>query len=223
MKNRKQKMNTKNTNMSTTNTLARGAMVAALAVAALGMGGCAITPATERLNYQAQTGVKRIAQAENITVNVVTTDSREKQNIGQKINTYGMKMAKISAEEPVGKTVENAIEKELSSRGYRIDGNSNLKVSADITKFYSDTTQGWWMSNAAEVNLAVAVNENGKRFYHNQITGKGKTKSYIGISSKDVSDSLEIALTDAMTKLFNDQDFIKAITSSAPAQTASTN
>jgi uncharacterized protein HemX len=32
-------MNTKNTNMSTTNKLARGAMVAVLAVAAMGMGG----------------------------------------------------------------------------------------------------------------------------------------------------------------------------------------
>jgi uncharacterized lipoprotein YajG len=192
--------------------------ILAAALLTLGLTGCALTPATESLNYQAQTGVAHVAHAENVTVNVVTTDSRAEKKIGQKINTFGMKMADISADQPVDTTVDSAIEKELKSRGFHIDGKSSLKVSADVTKFYSDTTQGWHMHHNAEVNLAVTVKNNSNTVYSKLIKGVGETESSLALSTKDVVDSLGIALTDAMINLFNDKDFITTLTSSTPVQ-----
>jgi uncharacterized lipoprotein YajG len=220
MKNRKQKMNTKNTNMSTTNKLARGAMVAVLAVAAMGMGGCAFNPATRHIDYQTSTGATRVANAENIAVSVTTIDSRADKKIGQRRNTYGMNLAKISSDEPVEKTVNNAIEKELQARGFRIDDNSKLKVTADVTDFFSHTELGLAVKNNAKINLSVVVQDDGKTLYEKQVASKGQTKSYIGQKIGDIKESLEIALSNEMTNLFDDKDFIAAITP-APAASAS--
>jgi uncharacterized lipoprotein len=192
--------------------------ILAAALLTLGLTGCALTPATENLNYTPQANVQRIAGAENISVNVVTTDSRVDKKIGNKINTFGMKMADISADEPVSATVNNAMAQELKSHGFHADQNSKLKVTADVTKFYSDTTQGWHMHNNATVNIAVAVNNSGSTIYSHLFIGNGETETGMSsnggfISTKDIADSLKIALANAMTNIFNDKDFIAALLS----------
>jgi uncharacterized lipoprotein YajG len=195
--------------------------ILAAALLTLGLTGCALTPATESINYQAQTGVAHVAHAENVTVNVVTTDSRAEKNIGRKINTFAMPMAAVSADEPAEVTAKRAIEQELKNRGYNVSKNSGLIVNADVTKFYSKTTQGWHMHNNAEVNLAIVVKNNESVVYTRSIDGAGETTSTWGISPKDIAESVQIALANAMTELFNDPAFIAALTTAAPAQAAS--
>jgi uncharacterized lipoprotein len=146
--------------------------ILAAALLTLGLTGCAITPATESLNYQAQTGVAHVAHAENVTVNVVATDSRVDKAISHKKNGLGMKLADISANEPVEVTVDRAIEQELKTRGFKIAKNSNINITADVTKFYNEFDVGFWAAKAnGEVNIIVNVKSaNGQSLYNKNIT-----------------------------------------------------
>jgi hypothetical protein len=56
--------------------------------------------------------------------------------------------------------------------------------------------------------------------YTRSIDGAGETTSTWGISPKDIAESVQIALANAMTNLFNDPAFIAALTTAAPAQAA---
>jgi uncharacterized lipoprotein YajG len=192
--------------------------ILAAALLTLGLTGCAITPATESLNYQAQTGVAHVAHAENVTVNVVTTDSRADKAIGRKKNTLGMSMAGISADEPVEVTVDRAIEQELKNRGFTIAKNSNINITADVTKFYNEFNIGWSAHANAETDVVITVKRNNEILYNRKIHGDNDSTSLVAATAGLAKESLEKALANAMTELFNDPAFIAALTTATPAQ-----
>jgi uncharacterized lipoprotein YajG len=195
--------------------------ILAAALLTLGLTGCAITPATESINYQAQTGVAHVAHAENVMVNVVTTDSRADKVIGNKKNGFGMKLADINSDIPVDVIVNHAIEQELKSRGFNVAKNSGLKVTADVTKFYNEFQAGVFTAYAdGETNITVVVSSNGNQIFNKNINGKSRMFVQLATGS-NAKESVENALTDAMTNLFNDPSFIAALTTAAPAQAAS--
>jgi uncharacterized lipoprotein YajG len=198
--------------------------ILAAALLTLGLTGCALTPATESLNYQAQTGVAHVAHAENVTVNVVTTDSRVDKTIGYKVNGMGMRLsnnATISADEPVDVTVKHAITQELNSRGFHIAQNSNLMIVANIIKFYNEYDVGFASAKAnANANILISVSENNHVLFNKNVNGVNTETSYLAASPSLAKTSLEKALANAMTELFNDPAFIAALTTAAPAQAA---
>jgi uncharacterized lipoprotein YajG len=194
--------------------------ILAAALLTLGLTGCAIAPATESINYQAQTGVAHVAHAENVTVNVVTTDSRVDKLIGNMMNGFGMKMAGISADEPVSLTVDRAIEQELKTRGFRIDRTSGLKVTADVTKFYNEFHQGLAIKADADTDFTITIHRNDVDIYSKKIHGANSDKIWTFATASAAKESLEKALANAITELFNDPAFIVALTTTLPAQTA---
>jgi uncharacterized lipoprotein YajG len=194
--------------------------ILAAALLTLSLTGCALTPATESINYQAQTGVAHVAHAENVTMNVVTTDSRADKVISNKTNMWGMKMAGISADEPVEMIVDRAIEQELKSRGFSINKNSGLTINANVDTFYAKFVQGFAIHTEAKTDITVTVNKDGTPFYAKKIQGLDNTGGIYVISASDATKSLEKALSNAMTELFNDPAFIAALTTAAPAQAA---
>ncbi|MEQ1668712.1 MAG: YajG family lipoprotein [Sulfuriferula sp.] len=207
----------------------------AAAVLTLSLTGCALTPATESLKYTPQANVQRILGAENISVNVVTTDSRVDKVIGNKVNGFGMKMAGISADEPVEITIDRAIEQEIKARGFHIDPNSGLVVNADVTKFYSKANVGIPILTYgvhSNVEITASVTKNNSFLYKKAIQGSAGfnhrlalgidscTGSIFGTASSDDRCNLERALTDIMNNLFNDKDFIAVLMATKPTQTA---
>jgi uncharacterized lipoprotein len=195
--------------------------IIAAALLTLGLTGCALTPATESLNYQAQTGVAHVAHAENVTVNVVTTDSRVDKVIGHKKNNLGMDTADIKASEPVEVTVERAVEQELKVRGFQVGQGSNLKVTANVTKFYNEFS-GLFIANAtANVEIKVSVKNGDNLIYSKNLISTNNENAYkYAFPESAARKSLEDALAKAMTDLFNDPAFIAALTTAAPAQAA---
>jgi uncharacterized lipoprotein YajG len=194
--------------------------ILAAALLTLCLTGCALTPATESLNYQAQTGVAHVAHAENVTVNVVTTDSRVDKAIGHKKNTWGMITAGISADEPVEVIVDRAIEQELKNRGFHIARNSGVIVHADVTKFNNEFSLGFWQGHAnGQTTMLIDVKNNGNEIYKKMIDGTNSDGIQLATGG-NAKASLEKALANAMTELFNDPAFIAALTTAAPAQAA---
>jgi uncharacterized lipoprotein YajG len=195
--------------------------ILAAALLTLGLTGCAFVPATESINYQAQTGVVHVAHAENVTVNVVTTDSRADKVISHKKNGLGMTTAAINSDEPIDKIVNRAFEQELKARGFVLNNNSDIKIATDVTKFYSNFNVGIASGSAdAETDFNVSVYKNRALIFTKKYAGFNSDKSYLYMSTNDVKQSLEKALANAMTDLFNDPGFILAITTAAPAQAA---
>jgi uncharacterized lipoprotein YajG len=194
--------------------------IIAAALLTLGLTGCALTPATESLNYQAQTGVAHVAHAENVTVNVVTTDSRVDKLISHKKNGYGMKLAGISSAEPVNITVNKAIEQELTTRGFHLDSNSDIKITADVTKFYTEQKARLLMfGNDASVALLISIKTNNVEIYKKEVTGNYDIfRPAVGFEG--TTECLEGALKNAMNNLFNDKGFIAALTTAVPTQAA---
>lgn len=207
--------------MNTPQIIIHNKTILAAALLTLSLTGCALTPATESLNYQAQTGVAHVAHAENVTLSVMTTDSRADKVIGNKKNGFGMKMADINADTPVNVIVNHAFEQELTSRGFRISPNSGIKVTADVTKFYNEFQAGLFTGYAnGETNITVVVSNNGNTTYNKNINGKSHMPVQLATGS-NAKESVENALADAMKNLFNDKEFIAALTSAAPAKAAS--
>jgi uncharacterized lipoprotein YajG len=209
--------------------------ILAAALLTLDLTGCALTPATEMIHYQAQADVAHLAGAEKVIVNVVASDSRTDKVIGNKVNGFGMKMAGISSSEPVEVIIDNAIEQELKNRGFHISKDADLKIVADVTKFYSKANVGipiLTYGDHANVEMSVSVTRNNLIVYKKIIQGSAGFNhrlalgvdscqgTVFGTGSSDDRCNLERALADIMNNLFNDKDFIAALTSTLPAQTA---
>ena len=184
--------------------------------AALGSG-CALTVDTVQLQYLAQQGVARIEGADKVTVAVTLTDARtRKDRVSSKKNGYGMEMAAIVSKEDVATLVSTAIAVELRSRGFTV-AESRVTVGIELTKFWNDFKTGFWSGSAVgEVVCNVQVKKpDGNINYVKSITGS-YTEQHIQLASgPNAKNALDGALKDAVTKLMQDENFIKAILQAA--------
>jgi uncharacterized lipoprotein YajG len=192
--------------------------ILAAALLTLGLTGCA---STQTLNYQAQTGVAHVAHAENVAVNIVTTDSRADKVIGYMKSAIGLKIVSINSDEPIDKIVNNALEQELKTRGFTMNTNSGLIVKANVTQFDNDFDMHIASADANAIsNIEFSVINNGVVLYKKHVIGKNTEVTYLVVPPSLAKKSLEKALANAMTELFNDPAFIAALTTAAPAQAA---
>ena len=194
-------------------------------VAVASLSGCALTTEQIELNYAQQTGVSRIAGAENVSVNVQVADHRlDKSKVSSKKNGFGMEMAPITAAEDVAVTVRKAIEKELQARGFQLGSDAALvKVAADVTRFYNDHKMGFFAGDAvADLNLSVSVkSKDGALLYAKQIVAQGKEANTQLATGNNARIALERALENGMKTLFEDQAFLSALLAVSGSPSAS--
>ena len=109
--------------------------------------GCAFTRDYVGIEYKPYSMPQRIVGAENVEVSVNVNEVRVKENIGYKVNGYGMEMANIMANNDVAEVFKNAIIWELQQRGFIItyDG-SNLNI--ELCKFFNDFKPGLFSGSA---------------------------------------------------------------------------
>ena len=197
------------------------ALAVACCVAVASLSGCALTTEQIAINYTHQTGVAKIAGAENVSVNVQVADQRlDKSKVSSKKNGFGMEMAPITATEDVAVTVRKAIEKELQARGFQLASDAALvKVAADVTRFYNDHKMGFFAGDAvADLNLSVTVkSKNGALLYSKQIVAQGKEANTQLATGNNARIALERALENGMKTLFDDQAFVSALLAASAA------
>jgi uncharacterized lipoprotein len=197
----------------------------ACCVAVASLSGCALTTEQIVLDYTQQTGVAKIAGADNVSVNVQVADQRlDKSKVSSKKNGFGVEMAPITAAEDVAVTVRKAIEKELQARGFQLGSDAALvKVAADVTRFYNDHKMGFFAGDAvADLSLSVSVkSKGGALLYAKQIVAQGKEANTQLATGNNARIALERALENGMKILFEDPAFVSALLAASGSPSAS--
>jgi uncharacterized lipoprotein len=120
--------------------------------------GCALTTQTIDVPYQPVAGeaVQPVPGAENAVVAVHVVDSRTtyRDRVSSKKNGYGMEMAAIIASNEIPLTLQQALDQELQSRGFKIGENGPI-LTLELVKFYNDFKNGFFSGDA---NAEVAFN-----------------------------------------------------------------
>jgi uncharacterized lipoprotein len=123
-----------------------------------------------------------------------------------------MEMAAIVSTKDVATLVSDSIIIELRNRGFKVnEGRVTIKI--ELTKFYNDFKIGFWSGSAAgEVACNVQVKKpDGNINYAKAIAGMYTEKGIQLCSGENAKIALEGALKNAIEKLMQDEDFIKAI------------
>jgi uncharacterized lipoprotein YajG len=189
----------------------RSAISAVLASAMLLLSGCAFTTGHVDLGYQPTTQATKLATPESPRVSVVVTDKRPTQIVGQKINGFGMKTAKIVSNTDVPGTLKSAFETELNSRGF-IEGAGGNVVSVTLNNFENQFTIGFFSGEAnANIGMQVTVTRpDGSLAYDKYVTGQ--SKDWVEITGEDnAGRQLNAAMQDGVSKVFADSAFIDSL------------
>lgn len=178
--------------------------------------GCALNTETIGINYNSQTTAQIIPSVKKTSrLAVSVSDSRlDRINVSRKKNGYGMEMAGIESKDDVSLVLRKAIEYELLARGFSIGENAEVLINTDIQKFYNDFKNGFFSGDAvADLHMSVVVKTKGSKvIYTRNITARGIEASIQLASGDNAQKALEKALSDGLKKLFDDQDFINALT-----------
>jgi uncharacterized lipoprotein len=175
--------------------------------------GCALTQERVKLSYAPQVGVPKVEKADSSVVAVDVIDSRTtRDRVSSKENAYGIKMAAITSEENITSLLKEAIEVELEHRGFQ-RGTGKALVLVELSKFENDFEQGFFSGDAvAELFMGVQVKEaKGQILYTKFIEGKGLNSGIQLASGSNAKIALDAAMKDAISKLFQDPQFLESI------------
>lgn len=188
-------------------------------VAALSLGGCALTEDTVRLSYQPRGPTERMEEAQGVNVAVVVRDERrgkERDRVSCKKNGYGMEMAAIRSETDVPGLVRGSIEAELTRRGFQ-SGPGGFTVVVELRRLYNDFHPGFFTGDAmAEADLEVSVFAPGAveglpPLFVARAEGEGRNLNIQLSSGENAKPALEGALSEAVSNLFNNPRFVAAL------------
>ena len=167
------------------------------------------------LSYDAQQNVQKIARADNISIEVNVKDVRT-QTDGAPSKGVANQAAAIISNQDVSKLVKEAIERELAQRGYMVSP-GHVIIMCDLSNFWAKWEMGFWAGKAhGSCQFMVKVLDQKRTLIFSDIISGESTKDGIQLTSGDnAKEVLELALKDAMKKLFQTQDFFDAIAKAA--------
>ena len=126
---------------------------------ALGLGACALTTEHIDVPYESAGPAPAVSGAGHVKVEVAAMDGRTvyRDRVSSKKNGFGMEMAPILASNDIVATIGEAIESELTRRGFVI-GQGGVRISLKVTRFYNDFGMGVISGDAAaEVSFDLDV------------------------------------------------------------------
>lgn len=179
----------------------------------LSISGCALTKDHILLDYTPQQNIDTIRGSDKVNINLKITDARSmRDKVSYKKNAYGMEMAEIISDNNVIELLKEAIKSELQNRGFKTNG-SDIDLDIELIRFFNDFKSGFFAGDAAgEVIIGTMVKrKNGSITYKKTITGKYVEQDIQLATGKNAKIALEGALKDAVSKLVNDPEFIKAL------------
>jgi uncharacterized lipoprotein YajG len=175
--------------------------------------GCALTKEHIALDYAPQQNIDPIRGSEKINLEINVKDFRKmKDKVSYKKNGYGMELAEIISDKDVVDLVRDSIKTELSNRGFNTNGN-DVQVNIELIKFFNDFKPGFFAGDATgEVIMSAQVKKSGGNIIYNKsITGEYTEQNIQLMTGNNAKLALEGALKDAISKLVNDTEFIRAL------------
>lgn len=184
------------------------------------LNGCALSKEYIPINYAPQNNVTTVAGAERVSVKVQVSDVRSiHDRVGNKKNGYGMEMAPIISTNDVIGVLQNAIETELSNRGFKLS-EGDVTILVELSKFYNEFKEGFWAGDAvAELTISAQIRKpDGNIIYSKLVTGEGEKLKIQLASGKNAEIALENALQNATVRLFGDPLFVDGLVKASSHQ-----
>lgn len=181
----------------------------------LSLSACAMGSEHIDVAYKASKQAEVISNAISSPVQIaVSTDHLSPNDrVGTKINTYGMEGGSIETTKPVSDIVKSAFETELLARGFP-EKTGGKTVTADITKFYNKFHSGFVGEAVATVEMNIKVTDpNNSILYTKSVTGTKTRGGLMAMTAGEARKALEGALSDAVSQVVNDPNFINALSS----------
>lgn len=156
-------------------------------------------------------GVAHAASAPAIGAQVILLPFENRRlkgdRIGDVLNGYGMKTAKVVAKNDVGEWISQAIVLELEKAGYEVqrmdalkEDASNLVISGDILRVFCTA----YLSYEGEVSFRVEVKKEGKELLHKTYLGEGGAGLNWAATADSYGESLSLALEMAVGEFVYD-------------------
>lgn len=183
----------------------------------LSLSACAMGSEHIEMAYKPSKNAEAITNAISIPVQIaVSTDHLSPNDrVGTKINGYGMEGGSIQTNKPVSDIVKSAFETELLERGFPEKTGGKI-VTADVTKFYNKFHTGFVGKAVATVEMNVKVTDpTNNVLYTKAVTGEKTRGGLMAMTAGEARLALEGALSDAVSQVVNDPEFIKSLISSS--------
>lgn len=194
--------------------------------------GCAFGTRHVPLSYppsQSSSLGEKTAHAATISANqqpivlLKFADDRQKTEIGEVRNGWGMKTADVVSEKDVAKWVTDALAFELMAAGYQVsqdtapeDGKTNLIISGQVLTVYCAAH----LSYEGDVSFYAKVEQDGKELIRKRYSGEASAGLNWAATSSSYGSSLSQALQRAAGDFVRD---VRALEFRAEAQTQSSN
>ena len=132
----------------------------------------------------------------------------------KKIGVFNRAIIPILAETPVEITFRQAIEVELTNRGFRVtEEQTNTQVTVNLNRFYNEFNEYSGLA-VAELQMLVTVKSNsGTQTYTKQIVAQGFDQ-VARLTAENAIQPLSKALRNGVEILFGDPDFVPGLLSS---------
>jgi uncharacterized lipoprotein len=178
-------------------------------------GGCAYTTEYVDVPYEPSDAVVApIPGAESTMVSIQAEDARiaYRDRVASKRRRHGKDAAPIIANNDVVGTIGAAIATELSRRGFAIGPNA-VRVDIAVRRFYNVFKLGFLFSDAvADFDVDVTIRgANGSIALSKRYVAQGTIANIFLTTASDARKALIIAMSEGVTKIVADPEFIGAI------------
>ena len=173
--------------------------------------GCALTPPQVDVGYHPGAPAAKVADSSMPHVSVEVVDNRKTREVGETIATFGIKTADTVTRADVPATLKSAFESELKNRGFieSVDGNTLIVRLGYFRNVFVQRSFVFEASASMDLEVSI-VSAGGAIPYRKYVTGSAH-RTFAVASGGNEQLMLEAALRDAVSKVFNDPQFLVAL------------
>ncbi|MCH8188354.1 MAG: hypothetical protein IIB66_06575, partial [Proteobacteria bacterium] len=183
-----------------------------LSLGSIAVPACSSGQVSVSLTYRPQGELLNPQQSSPTSVHVRVVDSRSnKGTVGVRYSAHGIAKAEMVPDRDVAITLTEALESELKHRGFNTDG-EGLDLEAELHEFF---TYNDWSNDepraTADLLMTASVNDgSGNRLFRKMVRGT-HSQSVPDYGADVAGRLLETALSNAISGLFQDASFLKAL------------
>ncbi len=185
---------------------------AVMLLAAVSLSGCAFVPDTVHPAYKPTAQVAQLKNAQDISLSIlVKNEKKHPHRVSVTLDGYGIPMASVDMH--VQKVFQEAFEKALESRGFRVTPNAPEQFQVVVKHFYLKEDQHFAApSHKGYAKLSIAVTAQGHTVFSSDFT----THTYyeqpgLAFTSVGRHKTAEITLNKIVNKVVTDPQVIDAI------------
>lgn len=184
-----------------------------LGIVSLSLTSCAIKNDYVDVQHKRSKKTTSIHHPNKKPIQVEVRDEREdKEQIGYKENSLGMKTAKILPKEDLSVSLTRAIQDELIAKGFVVS-EGGLKLLVTLEKCFVDYERNLFFARSiADLQLDIHVlSEDGDPLFFKRMSVQGKESPIFMYSGKNAAKAVSKALDKVLLDLTLDQHFIGSL------------